>query len=220
MSEKRTFEHKNVTNNNIGNRKGEKKMHDMIFVHKQAGAKKDVVRVSSIAEKENSMNNIPNTTSQKSNLTCEERTSKKTTYYKGEKSMKKIIMAVITTMLIGMMLTGCSNPFRKDDKHATVSVTTSDGQAYVFQSVNGSNATVSGKELALRNCKIKFNLKTGETAHIVFKCDACGNEQEFDIDNAWSDVISCDCPEKIDKDGNAREYSAIEVTYDQEETTK
>ena len=56
--------------------------------------------------------------------------------------------------------------------------------------------------------------------HIVFKCDACKNEQEFDIDNAWADVISCDCPEKIDKDGNAREYSAIEVTYDQEETTK
>lgn len=218
MSEKRTFEHKNVTNNNIGNRKGEKKMHDMIFVHKQAGAKKDAVRVISIAEKENSMNNIPNNTSQKSNLTCEERTSK--TYYKGEKTMRKIIMTVLTTMLIGMMLTGCSNPFRKDDKHATVSMTTSDGQAYVFQSFNGSNATVSGKELALRTGKINFNLKTGETAHIVFKCDACGNEQEFDIDNAWSDVISCDCPEKIDKDGNAREYSAIEVTYDQEETTK
>ena len=165
------------------------------------------------------MNKIPNTTSQKSNFTCEERTSK--TYYKGEKTMRKIIMAVLTTMLIGMMLTGCSNPFRKDDKHATVSMTTSDGQAYVFQSVNGSNATVSGKELALRNGKININLKTGETAHIVFKCDACGNEQEFDIDNAWSDVISCDCPEKIDKDGNAREYSAIEVTYDhQEKTTK
>ena len=187
-------------------------MNDIIFVHKQAGAKKDAVRVSSIAD-------IPNTTSQKSNFTCEERTSKKA-YYKGEKIMRKIIMAVLATMLIGMMLTGCSNPFRKDDKHATVSMTTSDGQSYVFQSVNGSNATVSGKELALRNGKINFNLKTGETAHIVFKCDACGNEQEFDIDNAWSDVISCDCPEKIDKDGNAREYSAIEVTYDQEETTK
>lgn len=50
MSEKRTFEHKNVTNNNIGNRKGEKKMHDMIFVHKRAGAKKDAVRISSIAD--------------------------------------------------------------------------------------------------------------------------------------------------------------------------
>lgn len=197
MSEKRTFEHKNVTNNNIRNRKGEntmnkttfrkedeiieagtfhkregeKQMNDIIFVHKQAGA-------------------------------------------------KKIVVTVLTTMLIAMMLTGCSNPFRKDDKHATVSVTTSDGQAHVFQSVNGSNTTVSGKELALRTGKINFNLKTGETAHIVFKCDACGNEQEFDINQPWADVISCDCPEKINKDGNAREYSAIEVTYNQEETTK
>ena len=76
MSEKRTFKHKNVTNNNIVNRKGEnimnkttfrkedeiieagtfhkregeKKMNDIIFVHKQAGAKKDAVRVSSNAD--------------------------------------------------------------------------------------------------------------------------------------------------------------------------
>ena len=137
------------------------------------------------------------------------------------RKIKKMMVTVVTMMAIAMSLTGCGNLFREDDKHATVSVTTSDGQAYVFQSVNGSNATVSGKELALRNGKININLKTGETAHIVFKCDACGNEQKFDIDNAWADVISCDCPEKIDKDGNAREYSAIEVTYDhQEKTTK
>lgn len=134
------------------------------------------------------------------------------------RKIKKMMVTVVTMMAIAMSLTGCGNPFRTDDKHATVSVTTSDGQAYVFQSVNGSNATISGKELALRNGKIKFNLKTGETAHIVFKCDACGNEQKFDIDNAWADVISCDCPEKIDKDGNAREYVAIEVTYNQEKT--
>ena len=140
---------------------------------------------------------------------------------KGEKIMKRMLKKIVTMMIIVVALTGCSNPFRKDDKHATVSMTTSDGQSYVFQSVNGSNATVSGKELALKKkYKANFNLKTGETVHIVFKCDACGNEQKFDIDNAWSDVISCDCPEKIDKDGNAREYSAIEVTYDQEETTK
>lgn len=134
------------------------------------------------------------------------------------RKIKKMMVTVVTMMAIAMSLTGCGNLFREDDKHATVSVTTSDGQAYVFQSVNGSNATISGKELALRNGKIKFNLKTGETAHIVFKCDACGNEQKFDIDNAWADVISCDCPEKIDKDGNAREYAAIEVTYNQEKT--
>lgn len=197
-----------------------RKENDIIFVHKEEGAKKDAVRVSSSVDtvnyqnlmprKENSMNKIPNRTSQNSNLTCEERTTSKN---KGGKTMRRVIMAVLATMLMGMMLTGCSNPFRTDDAHATVSVTTSDGQAHVFQSVNGTNATVSGKELALRERKTNFNLKTGETAHIVFKCDACGNEQEFDINQPWSDVISCDCPEEIDEDGNAREYSAIEVTY-------
>ena len=63
-------------------------------------------------------------------------------------------------------------------------------------------------------------MKTGETAHIVFKCDACGNEQEFNIDQPWSDIISCDCPEKINKDGNAKEYAAIEIEYNQEEAEK
>ena len=132
------------------------------------------------------------------------------------RKIKKMMVTVVTMMAIAMSLTGCGNPFRKDDKHATVSVTTSDGQAYVFQSVNGSNATVSGKELALRNGKINFNLKTGETAHIVFKCEACGNEQEFNVAEPWSDVIFCDCPEEIDEN-NAREYAAIEVSYNQKE---
>lgn len=133
------------------------------------------------------------------------------------RKIKKMMVTVVTMMAIAMSLTGCGNPFRKDDKHATVSVTTSDGQAYVFQSVNGSNATVSGKELALRNGKINFNLKTGETAHIVFKCEACGNEQEFNVAEPWSDVIFCDCPEEIDENNNAREYAAIEVSYNQKE---
>lgn len=138
---------------------------------------------------------------------------------KGEKKMKKNIILVVTMMMVMLTLTGCSNPFRKDDAHATVAVTISDGQAYVGQSFNGVDATVSGKELAL-TYKAKFNLETGETAHIVFKCDACGNEQEFDIDKEWADVISCDCPEEINKDGNAREYTAIEVKYNQEEEEK
>ena len=136
---------------------------------------------------------------------------------KGEKIMKKIIIIVVTMMVMIVTLTGCSNPFRKDDAHATVSVTKSDGQAYVFQSVNGVGATVSGKELALRMDKAKLNLETGETVHIVFKCEACGNKQEFDIDSAWADVICCDCPEEIDENGNAKEYVAIEVKYNQEE---
>ena len=130
--------------------------------------------------------------------------------------MRKLIMVVVTIMVMAVALTGCSNPFRKDDQHATVSITTSDGRAYVFQTVNGSNATISGKELALKDYKLKVNLKTDETAHVVFKCDACGNKQEIDIDQPWSDVIHCDCPEEIDEKGNAREYAAIELTYNQE----
>ena len=80
------------------------------------------------------------------------------------RKIKKMMVTVVTMMAIAMSLTGCGNPFRKDDKHATVSVTTSDGQAYVFQSVNGSNCTVSGKENALQHHKFNLNLKTGETA--------------------------------------------------------
>ncbi len=133
------------------------------------------------------------------------------------RKIKKMMVTVVTMMAIAMSLTGCGNPFRTDDKHATVSVTTSDGQAYVFQSVNGSNCTVSGKEDALQHHKFNLNLKTGETAYIVFKCDTCGNNQEFEVSKPWADVIFCDCPEEIDENNNAREYAAIEVSYNQKE---
>ncbi len=133
------------------------------------------------------------------------------------RKIKKMMVTVVTMMAIAMSLTGCGNPFRKDDKHATVSVTTSDGQAYVFQSVNSSNSVVSGKENALRHYKFNLNLKTDETAHIVFKCDTCGNNQEFEVSKPWADVIFCDCPEEIDENNNAREYAAIEVSYQKED---
>lgn len=133
------------------------------------------------------------------------------------RKIKKMMVTVVTMMAIAMSLTGCENPFREDDKHATVSVTTSDGQAYVFQSVNASNSVVSGKENALRYHKFNLNLKTGETAHIVFKCDTCGNNQEFEVSKPWADVIFCDCPEEIDENNNAREYAAIEVSYNKKE---
>lgn len=113
--------------------------------------------------------------------------------------MKKMIMVVVTIMVMAVALTGCNNPFREDDQHATVSITTSDGRAYVFQSVNGSNATISGKELALKKCKVNFNMETGESAHIIFKCDACGNKQEIDIDQSWSDVIHATVQKKLTK---------------------
>ncbi len=73
---------------------------------------------------------------------------------------------------------------------------------------------------ALKKCKVNFNMETGESAHIIFKCDACGNKQEIDIDQPWSDVIHCDCPEEIDEKGNSKEYAAIELTYNQQEETE
>ena len=106
---------------------------------------------------------------------------------------------------------------RKDEDNATVSVTTSDGQAYVYQSVNGSDSIFSGKEYALRYFKKEIDMKIGETIHIVFECDACGNKQEIEIDSAFAGVIQCECPEKMDENGNAREYIAFEINYYTEE---
>mgnify|MGYP004516514097 FL=1 len=132
---------------------------------------------------------------------------------KGEKAMKKNIMVVLMALIVMMNLTGCGNMFRKDKEHATLSVTTSDGKSYIGQTVNGSNATVTGKTLALEH-KSKIRLKKGETAHIIFTCDACGDKQEFDIDQPGSEVIHCKCPEDIDENGNAKEYSAIVISYE------
>ena len=134
---------------------------------------------------------------------------------KGEKAMKKNIMVTVLMALIVMNLTGC-NLIRQDKEHATLSVTTSDGKSYVGQTVNGSNATVSGKTLALEH-KSKLRLKDGQTAHIIFTCEACGDKQEFDIDRPWSEVLHCKCPEDIDENGNAKEYSAIVISYEENE---
>lgn len=136
---------------------------------------------------------------------------------KGEMTMKKNIMVVLMALIVMMNLTGCGNLFRKDKEHATVSVTTSDGKSYIGQTVNGSNATVTGKTLALEH-KSKIRLKKGETAHIIFTCDACGDKQEFDIDQPWSEVIHCKCPEDIDKNGNSKEFSAIVISYEENES--
>lgn len=136
---------------------------------------------------------------------------------KGEKNMKKLIMMVVMMMVLVSILTGCSDLHRKDEDNATVSVTTSDGQAYVYQSVNGSDSIFSGKEYALRYFKKEIDMKIGETIHIVFECDACGNKQEIEVDSAFAGVIQCDCPEKMDENGNAREYIAFEINYYTEE---
>lgn len=52
MNKKTTFrkEDEIIEAGTFHKREGEKQMNDIIFVHKQAGAKKDAVRVSSIAD--------------------------------------------------------------------------------------------------------------------------------------------------------------------------
>lgn len=126
--------------------------------------------------------------------------------------MKKLIIMVVTVVLMCTALTGCSNPFKTDDTHATVTLTTSSGEAHIWRSVNGAGMTTSGKDIALYH-KSEFILNEGETATVTFKCDACGNEQEYEVSEAWAETLSCDCPEEIDQNGNAKEYTAISISF-------
>ena len=131
---------------------------------------------------------------------------------KGEYFMKKICMMMVTVVLMCVALTGCSS-LKQDETHASVTLTTSAGQAYVWRSFNGAGMNVSGQEAALRY-KSEVVLKKGETAVVTFKCDACGNNQEYEVDKAWAETLSCDCTEKIDEKGNAKEYTAISISFE------
>lgn len=129
--------------------------------------------------------------------------------------MKKICVMIVTVVLMCTALTGCSNTFKSDDTHATISLTTSSGDASVWRSVNGAGKTISGQEIALMN-KSEIILKKGNTAIVKFECEACGNEQEFEVKEAWAETISCDCPVEIDEKGNAKEYVAISISFEEE----
>ena len=132
---------------------------------------------------------------------------------KGEFSMRKhAIMMVIATILVTFGLTGCTNPFKTDENHAKVSISTESGFSDTIQSVNGAGKSASGQSIALRY-KSEFVLKKGDKLYLAFNCDACGYTKEFVIDYPWANTISCDCPEKIDEAGNAKEYFAISVSF-------
>ncbi len=124
--------------------------------------------------------------------------------------MKKIGTMVVVLILMALAFTGCS--IKRDRVHATVTLTISDGKADVWRSVNGAGLNRTGKDLALQN-KTEIVLNEGETANITFNCEACGCKQEYNINEAWADVLSCDCPEKIDQNGNAKEYTAISISF-------
>ena len=138
-----------------------------------------------------------------------------TTFRKGDNTMKKICIMMVTVILMCVALTGC-NSFKQDDTHATVSLTTSTGQSFIGQSFNGAGMTWSGQKAAL-HYKSELTLLNGETATLTFKCDACGNEQTYEVTEAFSEMLHCDCPEEIDENGNAREYFAICISFKDEE---
>lgn len=128
--------------------------------------------------------------------------------------MKKIISILVTVATVmSTTLTGCVNTFREDKNHAKVSWYTTSGLSGNTRSFNGAGLAGSGQDIALQS-KFDATLKKGDKLHLVFECEACGDLQEFDIEEAWAKTISCKCPEKIDKDGNAKEYFAISVSFE------
>ena len=127
--------------------------------------------------------------------------------------MKKISIMLVTVVIMAIALTGCSKSFKRDDNHAKVSWSTTSGQAANTRSFNGAGMSMSVQDIALRN-KAEFVLKKGDKLHLTFECEACGDVQEFDIEEAWAKTISCKCPEEIDENGNAKEYYAASVSFE------
>ena len=119
---------------------------------------------------------------------------------------------LVTVVIMAIALTGCGKSLEKDENHAKVSWSTTSGQAANTRSFNGAGMTISGQDIALRN-KAEFVLKKGDKLHLTFECEACGDVQEFDIDEVWAKTISCKCPEKIDENGNAKEFYTASVTF-------
>lgn len=97
-----------------------------------------------------------------------------------------------------------------DKEHATVTISNSEGEVEFTESVNGTGFIDSGEEVAIRNvCKV--TIAKGESIQLGFYCPACRNEQQERIDTPGLRIFYCDCPEKGDENGQAKEYFAIEV---------
>ena len=124
--------------------------------------------------------------------------------------MKKI-MAIILAMALVVSMSGCgiTKMFKEDKVPATAEITTTGGGAYVINSVNGTNKTVSGASYAVNYAPVSLCLADGEEATIHFVCPACGYEVEDTFTAPFSKLYACQCPEEIDNSGNAREYISI-----------
>lgn len=155
----------------------------------------------------NSQKNIPDLSKRENR-----KLNKKSMKRKGDINMKKITM-LVTVGIMAIALTGCGNSFKQDKNHAKVSIITSSGYTANTRSFNGAGMTMSGQDIALRN-KSEITLKDGDELHLSFECEACGDIQEYDIKENWAKTISCKCPEKIDENGNIKEYYAVSVNFE------
>jgi len=178
-------------------------MTNMLLIYKEADTKKNAVRVRQTS-------NIPDLSKQENR-----KLNKKSKNKRGEIDMKKkISIMLVTGVIMAITLTGCGESLKQDENHAKVSWVTESGQAANTRSFNGAGMTMSGQDIALRN-KAKFVLKEGDKLHLTFECEACGDVQEFDIDEPWAKTISCECPEEIDENGNAKEYYSATVSFEE-----
>lgn len=189
----------------------------MILIHKEADTKKDAVRVIKESSIPDFLKEAIKILNQRfiSYLSKWEKTklNKKSTNRKGDCNMKKISIMLVTVVIMVMALTGCGNSFKQDENHAKVSWTASNGWTANTRSFNGAGMTWSGQDIALKN-KAELTFKRGDKVHLTFECDACGDVQEFDIEENWAKTLSCKCPEEIDENGNAKEYYAASVRFE------
>ena len=122
--------------------------------------------------------------------------------------MKKLMASFVAMALLVVSLSGC-NSIMEDKIPATAEITTSEGDAYVVNSVNGTNKNVSGATYAVTYAPFLLSLTDGESATIYFYCPACGHEENDTISAPFAKLYKCECPEKMGKNGAAREYICI-----------
>lgn len=119
--------------------------------------------------------------------------------------MKKRFMVGFFMLLSTFALSGC----KEDNKNAIVEITTSTGEALVDRACNGiGTGGISGAEIAMNN-PCKLTLQDGDTAKVHFYCDACGYDEELLLTAPVAKMLSCDCPEDGDEDGNGKEYVVV-----------
>ena len=202
MNDSFNREHEVINEGTFHNVKGDNKMTNTILIHKEAGTKKDAFRVRQDSY-------IPDLSKRENR-----KLNKKSTNKRGESNMKRKMGVMLVVIIMTTALTGCVKSLMRDENHAKVSWYTTSGMAANTRSFNGAGMTTSGQDIALRN-KAEFVLKKGDKLHLTFECEACGDVQEFDIDEVWSKTISCKCPEKIDDNGNAKEFYSVSVTFEE-----